>query len=114
LGRRRPIGLRAALDLFFVGHAPWSLWLLVMAGLLALALPYGIFVFPDLIPFLLTGVVPLVWTAVILFAFCRTVLGLGRSGAWIAVLLYEGVVWSIAVVYVGVTTQTWARWPGPR
>ena len=42
LARRRRIRVCSALDLFFVGHGPWSLWLLAVTLLMMLQLPAGL------------------------------------------------------------------------
>ena len=71
----RRVGFVRALDLWFAGHLPYSLWVL--------ALPI-VTIVPAGTPHELMGVsavVPLVWTMFIVAAFCRVVLGLSASAA---------------------------------
>jgi hypothetical protein len=94
---RRRIGFVHALDLWFVGHLPYSV--------LILALPFVTAV-PLATPHELMGaaaVVPVVWTAIIVSAFCREVLGLTptaarwRASAHLALVLIVGgalIVWA--------------------
>src|SRR5687767_5537725 len=41
LARRRRVPLSAAVDLFFMNHLPWSLWLMGLAALLMAWFPHG-------------------------------------------------------------------------
>jgi hypothetical protein len=114
LGRRRPVALSSAIDLFFTAHGPWSLWLLALGARATFALPLGAAAWPGTRPALATAVVPLLWTAVILSGFCRSVLGLGRGRARAATLLYQLAIWSAALAYVHVTTAQGPFAAGPR
>src|SRR4051812_25108761 len=40
--RRRPVPLSSAMDLFFMGHLPWSLWLMGLAAVLMARFPQGL------------------------------------------------------------------------
>jgi len=63
-----------AMDLWFAGHMPYSLWILLLPFLTSSAVP----------PHDMIGVsilAPLVWTSVITSAFFRTVLGMDASTA---------------------------------
>jgi hypothetical protein len=93
----RRVGFIRALDLWFVGHMPYTLWILALP--LVTAVPVGT-------PHELMGlaiVVPVLWTTVIVTAFCRVVLGLtpaaarGRAALHLAVVVLVGgalVVWA--------------------
>lgn len=104
LGSRRPLRMSSALDLLFVSHAPWSLWLLGAAASAAPRLPIGSYTWPSAFPLLATAVVPLAWTSVLTFAYGRAVLGLSARGAALAVLLYELAVWAVAAACVSLAT----------
>jgi hypothetical protein len=72
----RQVRTAQAIDLWFAGHLPFSLWLL--------ALPittWASVTAPALEIVGLTSIVPLVWTAFIVTAFCRTVLGTTSAAA---------------------------------
>src|SRR5262245_19305327 len=60
----RTVGLARALELLFIGHLPWSLWVLMVSGIEGFA--------PDSPQWveLISLVIPGVWTALIVFAFC--------------------------------------------
>ena len=78
---RRPIAFTRALDLWFAGHAPYSVWLLLLPFLTGIpgATPHDVMG--------ITIVAPLVWTIFIVTAFCRVVLGTTPQGArWRAAL----------------------------
>jgi hypothetical protein len=98
-GRR--IGALPALDLWFAGHLPYSLWMLVAFGLTALATSGNIrFV-------ILSAVVPAVWTAFIAAAFCRTVLGTTASGGrWRAAAHFVSI-WAITLSYIAWAAGGW-------
>ena len=94
---RRRVGFVHALDLWFAGHLPYSVWILALPFVTALpvATPHELM--------LATVVVPAVWTEIIVSAFCREVLGLPpmaarrRTAAHLALALIVGgvlVVWA--------------------
>ena len=94
-GRR--MGFRRALDLWFAGHLPYSLWMLVLFAAIA---SYGA---TSLGFIVVSAVLPAAWTAAIVSAFCRNVLGAQHTearwraaghavGAWVIGLTY--VVWA--------------------
>ena len=102
---RHTLGLPRALDLFFVGHAPWSLWLLAFAAWAALVPPVG----RTVTRILVTGVIPAVWTAAIIVAFFRTALGLSRREAVRRTLLHQVATWAVFIVIYGMATQLLPR-----
>lgn len=84
-GRGR-LSLAAGLDLYFLGLGPWSLWLLGVAGLVSCVSPEQAAIWGT--PILITAVVPLVWSAVITFAFLRGALALTRPRALLGLALH--------------------------
>ena len=102
---RRSLSLPQRLDLWFMGHTPWSLWLLGAAIFLA-SVPGSARV---KVPVIVTAVVPFVWTTVIARAFCRAVLGDSPRTAVLRTLAHQMLTWSIALAYAG-----WAVALGPR
>jgi hypothetical protein len=90
-----PLSFAQRLDLFFAGHAPWSLWLLIAAAWSQ--------VFPahaDLYIVLCTSAVPAVWTSIIVFVFCTGALGLEHRQAIVRTLLHQSLIWLLAFVYI--------------
>jgi hypothetical protein len=107
--RRRRVPFSSAMDLFFRGHLPWSLWLMGLAALMMARFPHGLAASPDLVKLLLTALVPIAWTWVIIFAYCRVVLGLRWWWSAAGTLLYQSIIWSSAYLYVG--AATFRLWP---
>jgi hypothetical protein len=92
----RSVGFAHAIDLWFAGHLPYSLWILALPMLTVVpaATPHEIMA--------MSIVVPLVWTTFIVTAFCRVVLGLPPSAArWRAAmhLTLVFIIGAIAVVW---------------
>jgi hypothetical protein len=107
IGGRRDLPLSSALDLFFLGHAPWSLWLMGTGALLATRLPDA--ALAGVLPILTAAIVPVAWTMVILFAFFRTVLALSLWAAALLTLLYQAALWGCVYLYIG--AATYRLWP---
>jgi hypothetical protein len=108
LCRRPGVRLVPALDLFFAAQGPWLLWMLGVAAAALLAARLGHHTLPRLRYVLAFALVPLIWTGVIIFAFCQVVLGLDKRPALGWMLLYEAAIWGIASLYVGgMTFQVW-------
>jgi hypothetical protein len=103
--KRRRSSLPSALDLFFLGHGPWSLWLIAAAAWSAL-LPR-----PDKMDTIVvaSAAVPIAWTAVIVFAFCRTVLDDEPRTAVIRTLFHQSLIWTFTFIYAAVVMQFWPR-----
>ena len=96
----RPVSFSRALDLWFAGHLPYTLWILFLP--LVMTVPIG----PADSPHELMGVsviAPLVWTAFIVGAFCRVVLGATPARARRRVMLHMAM-----VLIVGVALAAWA------
>lgn len=92
---RRTVGIARALDLYFAGHAPWSLWLLAVAA-------YG----PSPIgrpqlPVAVAAVVPMFLTARTLVAFFREVLELDPRHALARAAAQQVLTWSALVALLG-------------
>ncbi len=103
VGRRRALPLSSALDLFFLGHGPWSLWLLGAAAWMMADLPEALSTLP-LIPLLLSASLPIAWTVFIAWGFARTVLALPAWLALLGVLVYQAIIWGAAYLFVGAAT----------
>src|SRR4051812_44812797 len=89
---RRGPGVAPAVDLFFAGHAPWSLFMLLAAALLPL--PVQGATTRAVLP---VGLVPLVLTARIVAAFFSEVLGMDRRAAWRMMLIHQAITWTVFI-----------------
>jgi hypothetical protein len=93
------------MNLWFMGHAPWSLWIFVATFLMGAA-PAPLRVEWPLIA---SAAIPIVWTSVIAAAYCRVVLGDSRHAAIVRTALHQTVTWTTAVLYVGWAVALWPR-----
>jgi hypothetical protein len=101
----QPIPLGRRLDLWFMGHAPWSVWIVAATCLLANAPGTWRVEWP----LIATAIIPIVWTSIIAAAFCRVVLGDPPGVARARVALHQGITWTIAVIYVAYAVALWPR-----
>lgn len=107
-GVRKPrVALPRELELLFIAHLPWTLWLIVLAAA-ALWLDPG----PAYDRLLLGVLVPAIWTPLLLAAFCRRVLGLSPSDARRRTAVHQAMTWGAIVIFAIATIQPWARY-GP-
>lgn len=88
------IGGVRAVALLLRGHAPWSLFLIGAAGVVALG---G---YPAYRVMTFAAIVPLLLTVRIVHAFAREVLGDGPRAAILRTLFHQGVTWLIAAAYL--------------
>jgi hypothetical protein len=103
--RGRGVAMPHALDLLFAGHLPWSVWLLVAAAWVTFS---GVpFAFGRTLA--LSLLVPAAWTARIVFAFCRTVLGDTARGALLRTVAHQTIVWIVGLAYVVLAGGVWPR-----
>jgi hypothetical protein len=100
-GASRRASLPRALDLWFAGHAPYSLWWLAVAAAFASMPAASMFLLIAL------AVVPAVWTAVIVAAFCRQVLGASRAGARWRAAVHFLAIWAIGFELVALSAGGW-------
>lgn len=91
-------------DLIFTGHAPWSLWLLVTAAWSRLFAGHT-----DLYVLLCTFAIPALWTALIVYGFCKGALGLTPKVALWRMVLHQLLIWTFAFIYVGWAVALWPR-----
>lgn len=104
----RRVPLAAALDLWFAGHLPYSLWMLVAFGVMAESQSGPLRLFVS------AAVVPAVWTAIIVASFCRTVLGTTAFGACWRTAVHVIGVWAIALSYIAWAAGGWFQLLPPR
>jgi hypothetical protein len=99
---RRTVGLARALDLFFVSHAPWSLWFLAAAMVPS---PGG----RPILPLLPLALIPLIVPTVAIAAFFREVLRLDRRSAARRTALHQAITWTAFVGLFGASVALPAR-----
>lgn len=83
-----------AIALLLMGHAPWSLWLLIASA------GTGTFGFDAYFWMLLLALVPIALTMRIVHAFCVEVLGAGGRRAIRLTLAHQAVTYFIAAMYL--------------
>ena len=103
--RRRAVPLLEALDLFLMGHVPWSLWLLGAAAAIVLS-PAP---FPADRLLAASALVPLAWTAMIIAAFGRTVLLSTPRAAALRAAVHQLALWGGTSFFFIWLTDSWAR-----
>jgi hypothetical protein len=100
--RMTSVSRARTIELWFLSHGPWSIWILVVGCLIAL-MPVSL----DLI--VASGLVPAFWTASILGAFFREVSGLSRRAAFRRTLVHQAVTWILVLGYIELATATSTR-----
>jgi hypothetical protein len=88
---RRTVGLRRAIDLFFAGHAPWSMFALLVAAWTLTPVDWPFW------PVRLAAIVPWALTIRIVHAFFGEVLALDARAAWRRTILQQAITWTVVV-----------------
>jgi hypothetical protein len=101
----RAMGRARAIDLLFSGHAPWSLWLLAGA-IWAVTVPTSA---RDSRWLLASAAVPLVWNAVIVFAFFRQALELPHRAALRRTIAHQAMTVGSTLALFGGAVAIWPR-----
>ena len=97
---QRTVGIARALDLYFAGHAPWSLFLLAAAAWAPS--PLG----RPLTPVLVAILVPLILTPRIVSAFFREVLEMDPREAFARTVVQQALTWVSFFILFG-TAVAW-------
>jgi hypothetical protein len=105
--RRPPMNIAKSLSLFFLGHGPWTLWLLGVAAWSTVSINRR-----TQVPVLLTSLVPAAWTAFIVFEFFRTVFHDSRRDAFLRTCLHQSLICLVIGTYITLTNQLWPRLVG--
>ena len=92
---RRTVGLPRALDLFFAGHAPWSLWMLAAAAWAPSPIGRPVW------PLLAAAAVPLLLTPRIVKAFFQEVLEMDPRHAFARAAAQQAISWGAFVALFG-------------
>jgi len=101
--RTRRVSVPAAVELFFAGHLPWSLWACVIAAWHAADAPFGIEVAGC------AALVAMALTIRILVAFSRIVLGAPERDARLRTLAHQAFTWFVVVAFFAATSGGWYR-----
>lgn len=99
------VNRRAALDGYFATHRPWSLWMLLLAGIVVLLPNPGGATYV----MALTAIVPAALTVRGLLRFSRNVLGDSSRTAWWRVGRHQAATALILVVYLDLSVALWPR-----
>jgi hypothetical protein len=103
-GHRR-IPTSTAMDLFFMGHGPWLMWLLAVAASCLFFPVKQFYLWPMqsgwLLPVSLLGA--WIWSSVTSFAFLRGTLELSKLRASALLVLYTILLWSLVISLLVVT-----------
>jgi hypothetical protein len=102
-GARRTVGLARALDLFFAGHAPWSL--LALAAAVWAPSPIG----RPMWPLVALTIVPVALTPRIVAAFFGEVLELSPRDARRMTILQQALTWAVLVAIFWVVSALTPR-----
>jgi hypothetical protein len=95
----------AAIDTFFAGHAPWTLFMIATCATLTFV-PAALW-WPLLTGlFLVAMPLVMIWSACIDFWFFRSVLGASRAGAVRDVIVHRALTWT--AVFAIFAVETWS------
>jgi hypothetical protein len=91
-----------AIDLFFLGHGPWYLWLLIISGSCLFLPAKQIYLWPVQSGWIMPATLLLVWawSNVTTFGFLRGALNLPAGRAAAALLVYVLFLWGIIISYL--------------
>lgn len=103
--RTGDLGTAARMDLWFMGHAPWSLWMLASAAIFTWspgATRIEVFV-------VASALIPAVWTGIITCAFCRVVQQAPVRSAVRRAIAHQAVTLAVVVAYLFLVARPWVR-----
>jgi hypothetical protein len=98
---RRRVRLATALDLWFAGHLPYSLWLLIALTWMTISPATSVE------RVILSASVPAVWTMWVIAAFCRTVLATTPAGARWRTAVHVVAICGFTVSYIAWVAGGW-------
>jgi hypothetical protein len=97
VGARRRMPFARAVDLYFVGFAPWLVWFVVLAAVGGVVSPRE--VGPWFMPSVFACVFPLMWAARLDFLFFREVMQRSGADAVRDLVLHRAISWTGCVGY---------------
>jgi hypothetical protein len=102
---RRNVPFRRAIDLFFMGHSGWSLWLLMVAAIFAFVPPAEAFLYTGSVFRWTTVGTAVIWSGYIDYCFFRCVSP--DRPAW-NLLMQRTLSWTVGLILFGGASL----WPG--
>ena len=104
---RRRVSEARMFELWFAGHVPWTLWMLLLAP--------AIRAYPTLPveEILFSMLAPITWTLVIAAAFGKYVLGRSTAASWLLALMHQLAIIGLVLSYVAWSAGGWFRLIGP-
>jgi hypothetical protein len=97
-----PIPPARALELWFLAHGPWTLWIFLAIAVLATTSAPQTWV-------VVSGIAPALWTARLLTVFFQQVLHLPAGRAIRRTVAHQGITWLLILTYIEVMTATFTR-----
>ena len=101
-GSTSTIAPARALELWFLAHGPWTLWIFLAIAVLATTSASQTWV-------VVSGIAPALWTAWLLTAFFRQVRRLPIAGAVGRTAAHQAITWVLILTYIQVMTATFTR-----
>ena len=103
----RKVSAARAFELWFAGHVPWTLWMLLLAP--------AIRAYPTLPveEVLCSMLAPIAWTFVIAVAFSKYVVGRSTATSWLLALTHQLTIIALVLSYVAWSAGGWFRLVGP-
>jgi hypothetical protein len=99
---QRRVSIARGVELMWIGHLPWTLWLLAVSVLLALNADLTLVMAT-------TALVASAWRGVIVCALCRVVLGFPPRNAVMRAVLHQAAVLVIILLYASWAVALTAR-----
>ena len=99
--RQRGLSFSRTVDLFFMGHGPWILWLLAFASIWTFASPDHAFFWTAPRYIWPTFVLAIAWSSYIDYSFFRCVFHRSRTGAAFDLFLQRAISWTLGILIFG-------------
>lgn len=99
--RQRGLPFSRAVDLFFMSHGPWILWLLAYASVWAFASPDHAFFWTAPRYIWPTFILAILWSASIDYCFFRQVFRRNRTQAVFDLFLQRAISWTAGILIFG-------------
>jgi hypothetical protein len=98
---RGTLSFARAIDLFFTGHGPWSLWLIGLSAIWCFFSPAKALSVTSAVWLYGATAIVIAWSAYIDFCFFRSVFGRSRARASRDLLLQRSISWGLIIAIFG-------------